>query len=181
MMTAELLARLPDLLDGGDVRLARFDAATDVASLFGVLTPEVWAHIPGGQPVDIEDLRTRMLGKIARTPSCATWLVCLDGAVVGTTSHFGQPEGVESLEIGATYMASSTWGTGLNARVKDLMIAAARESGAKQVLFQTDERNARSAQAILKLGARAGGTRLEEVIRSDGSQRTSLLFELDLR
>ncbi len=180
-MTAELLARLPERLDSGDVQLTRFGAATDVASLFSVLTSEVWSHVPGGQPVDIEELRTRMLGKIARTPSCATWLVSLDGAVVGTTSHFGQADGAQTLEIGATYMAPSTWGTGLNARVKAVMIAAARESGAQQVLFQTDERNARSAQAILKLGARAAGSRLEEVTRADGSRRTSLLLELDLR
>ncbi|WP_094770249.1 GNAT family N-acetyltransferase [Microbacterium gorillae] len=179
-MSAQLLARLPDLLDGGDVQLTRFGEASDVASLFVVLTAEVWTHIPGGEPVDVEDLRARMLGRIAKTPSCVTWLIYLDGALVGTTSHFGQPDGSEALEIGATYMAPSTWATGLNARVKELMIAAARESGAKRVLFRTDERNVRSAHAILKLGARAVGTRREEIIRADGSQRPSLLFELDI-
>lgn len=61
------------------------------------------------------------------------------------------------------------------------MIAAAREGGAKQVLFQTDERNSRSARVTLKLGARAVGTRLEEVTRADGTQQTTLLFELNLR
>lgn len=172
------LDKLPRLIVDHEVRLTRVGSDLDSNELFNTLTSEVWEHVPGGRPVDAAALRALLLSKIERTPSCATWLIYLNGAPVGTTSHFGGSRGSRDLEIGATYMAPSTWGTGLNARVKNLMITAARESGAKRVLFQTDERNVRSARAILKLGATPTGTRLESIIRPDGTQRTSLLFEL---
>ncbi|QIK62615.1 GNAT family N-acetyltransferase [Leucobacter viscericola] len=179
-MSRDLLAGLPETLQDGNVRLQRIDNRFDASALFEVLGENVWEHIPGGRPADPGALKSWMLAKIDRDPSCATWLVFLDGAVVGTTSHFGVAERDSALEIGASYMGQTTWGTGLNARVKTLMINAARVSGAEWVLFQTDERNARSAQAILKLGAQPCGSRVESIVRKDGSRRTSVLFELKL-
>jgi len=180
-MSLDLLRALPEALSEGDAFLTPFAVGDDVDELYAALTRAVWEHVPGGAPADPAELRRRMVARISGNPPlCRTWLIRHAGAVVGTTSHFVLPEEPDALEIGATYMAPSTWGSGLNARIKRLMIEAARNAGATRIVFQTDERNRRSARAIAKLGALPRGTRLEKIIRPDGSVRTSLLFELAL-
>ncbi len=170
---------LPGRLADGDLVLERFTTGTDVSGLWAALPEDVWTHVPGGHPSTPDALRARMVTRICAPDPVVTWVVLFDGQPVGTTSHF-PAEQTDAVEIGATYMAPTVWGTGLNARVKALMVEAAGGIGALAVLFQTDERNARSAAAILKLGAHATGTRLESVVRPDGTRRTSRLFELPL-
>ncbi|MGW8568486.1 GNAT family N-acetyltransferase [Isoptericola sp. NPDC055881] len=179
-MGARLLSNLPAELTDGNLRLDALTPDTPVEPLFAALDERVWEHVPGGRATDSGELRARLVRKLLADPPCRTWLVLLDGEVVGTTSHFADPVDPVVLEIGATYMAPATWGTGLNARVKALMISAAASAGAARLAFQTDERNERSARAIRKLGARPVGSRLEAVLRPDGTPRTSLLFQLDL-
>ena len=180
-MSIDLLGALPHTLSDTDIALAPFIGNEDISELYAALTAPVWEHAPGGAPADAGDLRRRMIARIAGDPPlCRTWLIRLNGAIVGTTSHFVLTDQPDALEIGATYMSPTVWGAGVNARVKRLMIEAARDAGARRIVFQTDERNHRSARAIKKLGALPRGSRVEKIIRPDGSVRTSLLFELAL-
>lgn len=180
-MSTDLLGALPHTLSDTDIALAPFTGNENISELYAALTAPVWEHAPGGAPADAGDLRRRMIARIAGDPPlCRTWLIRLNGAIVGTTSHFVVSDQPDALEIGATYMSPTVWGAGVNARVKRLMIEAARDAGARRIVFQTDERNHRSARAIKKLGALPRGSRVEKIIRPDGSVRTSLLFELAL-
>lgn len=166
-------------LTDGSLVLGRMDAHADFGGLFRALSdPRVWAHIPGGPPTDERELEDRMLRRIA-SDGRISWLIAIDDEPIGTSSFIPNPDDGESIEIGATYLTPSTWGTGVNDRVKRLMIDLAFSSGASWVQFRTDERNARSAAAIAKLGALSTGTRTEDWIRSDGSRRTSRMFRLD--
>lgn len=174
-MTSAVIPNLPDRLDDGDLVVVRYAPGDDVSALYRVLPAPVWEHIPGGEPSDAAGLASSLEGP----DPAATWIVLLDGEPVGTTSHLPNPD-PSVVEIGATFMAPDTWGTGLNRRVKALMVDAARRAGAQWIRFRTDERNGRSAAAIRKLGTTGDGTVLEDIIRADGSQRTSLLFRLDV-
>lgn len=178
-MTSAVIPALPDRLDDGNLVLVRHGLGQDVAELFRVLPAQVWEHIPGGAPEDPAALATSMDARLQAVDPAATWVVLLDGKVVGTTSHLPNDD-PSVVEVGATFMSPETWGTGLNGRVKKLMVDAARQAGAQWIRFRTDERNARSAAAIRKLGAADDGTFPEDIIRPDGSRRTSLLFRLDL-
>lgn len=166
------------LLTDGPLVLERMNAHADFAGLFHALADaRVWAHIPNGLPANEGELAERMRGRITR--GGISWLIALDDEPIGTSSFIPNPDDPESVEIGATYLAPSRWGTGVNSRVKRLMIDVAFSSGASWIQLRTDERNARSAAAIAKLGAVPVGTLQEDWIRPDGSRRTSLMFRLD--
>jgi N-acetyltransferase len=59
------------------------------------------------------------------------------------------------------------------------VLAVIFRHGAEWVQLRTDERNARSAAAICKLGATDLGIRQEDLIRRDGTRRRSQIFRLD--
>ena len=102
------------------------------------------------------------------------------GTVVGTSSYLFDEADPAGVEIGATLLAPPVWGTGVNTAAKTLMIDAAFGAGARWVQLRTDERNGRSAAAILKLpGAEEVASRREpQIVRVDGTIRTSRVFRI---
>ena len=69
-------------------------------------------------------------------------------------------------------------GTGLNARVKDLMIQRAIDSGFRRIEFRVDARNQRSQAAMAKLGAVREGVIRAERITWTGHVRDTILFSI---
>lgn len=101
-----------------------------------------------------------------------------DAALVGMSAYIGiEPErGV--LEIGNTYYLPELRGTGLNRRVKDLMIGRAIDRGFRRIEFRVDARNARSQAAMAKLGAVREGVIRAERITWTGHVRDTVLFSI---
>ncbi|CAM3527394.1 GNAT family N-acetyltransferase [Tsukamurella ocularis] len=153
-------------------------AVEDAEELCAALAHEqVWAHIPGPQPRTPTELLAIFAGDAATRQ---VLVVRAHGGVVGTSSYFLDPTDPQGVEIGATLYTPSEWGSGVNTVVKAAMLGAAFDAGAQWVQFRTDERNGRSAAAILKLpGAVERSPLLEpDKIRKDGSVRTSRLFRI---
>ena len=69
-------------------------------------------------------------------------------------------------------------GTGLNARVKDLMIERAIDAGCRRIEFRVDARNLRSQAAMAKLGAVREGVIRAERITWTGHVRDTILFSI---
>lgn len=111
-----------------------------------------------------------------------------DGRAVGSTS-FLEPRalagatGPFAVEIGATWLAASAMGTGINTEAKLLLLGHAFTTfDVQRVDLKTDARNARSRRAILGLGAT-----FEGVLRNwspsrapgeDGSLRDSAMYSV---
>ena len=105
--------------------------------------------------------------------------VLFDGAeLAGMSSYLGIDEGREVLEIGGTYYRPHLRGTGLNRRIKDMMIARAFECGIRRVEFRVDLRNARSQAAMKKLGAVREGVLRADRITWTGHVRDTVLFAI---
>ncbi|TWS22976.1 GNAT family N-acetyltransferase [Tsukamurella sputi] len=167
---------VPAVPSSGVEVTAFFIAISD--ELFAALDHEqVWAHIPGPQPTS----PTALVSKLSGDSTIRQVLVIrAHGRAIGTTSYYLDPLAPQGVEIGATLFTPNAWGSGVNAVVKSAMIDASFEAGAQWVQFRTDERNGRSAAAILKLpGAVELSPRLEpEKIRKDGTVRTSRMFRI---
>ncbi|MCL7458316.1 GNAT family protein [Micromonospora echinofusca] len=162
----------------GDVVLRPYNAERDFPNLFRVLDdPIVWLHIPGGAPDSAATLATRFARRLADGLR-STWVIEVAGDVVGTRSFLLDPDDDAGVEIGSTYLSPRLWGSGVNRRTKQLMASAAFDDGAASVQFRTDERNLRSAAAILKLGAVELPAREDRWIRTDGTRRVSRFFRL---
>lgn len=173
-------------LVGSSVRLTRLDVAADVEELFAVLDhPEVWANLPV-DPGSVDDYAAFLRGLEARDGWHA-WTVRLErptggfdaGTIVGTTSYLNAEPSVASVEIGATAYAPAVWGTVVNPECKLLLLGHAFDVlGAGRVQIKTDVRNARSQQAIARLGAQFEGVLRRHFRRSDGTVRDTVMFSV---
>lgn len=97
------------------------------------------------------------------------------GVLVGMTGYLAVDAASAALEIGGTYLAKAARGTGLNGRIKRLMIDHAIACGFHRIAFRIDARNARSQAAVAKLGAIHEGTlRRERTIWTGHSRDTAI-------
>jgi len=83
-----------------------------------------------------------------------------------------------ALEIGNTYYVPAVRGTGLNRRVKDLMMRRAIGCGFRRIEFRVDARNARSQAAMAKLGATREGVLRADRVTWTGHVRDTVLFSI---
>jgi len=114
------------------------------------------------------------------------------GAVVGTTrfmeiEHWRWPgpppapvpEGPDAVEIGFTWYAERVQRTALNTEAKLLLCTHAFEHWkVRRVTWKTDERNARSRAAILRLGARFDGVLRANRPGADNEVRSTAFFSM---
>jgi RimJ/RimL family protein N-acetyltransferase len=88
----------------------------------------------------------------------------------------GVPDGVE---IGATWLEPAAQRTGINTEAKLLMLTHAFETWrVHRVSFLTDARNARSREAILRLGARFDGVMRAARVAADGVVRDTAAYSI---
>lgn len=90
-----------------------------------------------------------MINDAARVP----FALFAGGVLIGMSGYLNIDADSDGLEIGGTYLARATRGTGLNARFKRLFIDHALACGFQRIEFRVDARNERSQAAVLKLGA----------------------------
>jgi RimJ/RimL family protein N-acetyltransferase len=173
------------VLRGRCVELAQADPARDAAELFAALDYDaVWQHV-AGRPKDVagyvEILEQAQGG--GRLP----WVVRLTvdhaglnaGAVVGTSSYLEVSARDARLEIGFTAYTPAVWAGVVNPETKLLLLGYAFETlNAGRVQLKTDVRNARSQQAIARLGAQYEGILRRYQRRADDTVRDTVLFSM---
>jgi RimJ/RimL family protein N-acetyltransferase len=105
--------------------------------------------------------------------------VLFDGDVLaGMSSYLGIDDARQTLEIGGTYYRPHLRGSGLNRRIKDMMIARAFDCGFRRIEFRVDMRNGRSQAAMKKLGAVREGVLRADRITWTGHVRDTALFAI---
>ncbi|MDB4941942.1 MAG: putative acetyltransferase [Labilithrix sp.] len=114
------------------------------------------------------------------------------GDVVGTTRYMAiehwswpgeppppVPTGPDVVEIGATWYAERVQRTAVNTEAKLLLCIHAFEHWkVRKVVWKTDERNARSRAAILRLGARFDGVLRAHRPSSDNLVRNTAFYSM---
>jgi RimJ/RimL family protein N-acetyltransferase len=113
----------------------------------------------------------------SRADACAFTLL-LDGGVAGMSAYLGIDGERMVLEIGNTYYRPALRGSGLNERVKALMLARAFDCGIRRVEFRVDARNARSQAAMAKIGGVREGLLRADRITWTGHVRDTVLFSV---
>src|SRR5215203_1396438 len=105
--------------------------------------------------------------------------VLFDGdELAGMSSFITIDESRQTLEIGATYYRPPLRGSGLNRRVKDMMLRRAFDCGIRRVELRVDRRNLRSQAAVKKLGAVREGLLRGHSITWTGHIRDTVLFAI---
>lgn len=101
------------------------------------------------------------------------------GVLVGSTRFWKVDPLNRKVEIGHTWIGQSRQGGFVNPAVKYLMLRYAFETmDLVRVQFQTDENNAHSRNALLKLGAKEEGIIRNERIMPSGRKRNSARYSI---
>lgn len=100
------------------------------------------------------------------------------GKLVGMSGYIITAIDKQTVEIGNSYIPPSARGTGLNGRLKRLMIDHAFAVGIRRIELRADDRNGRSKAAITKIGATFEGKLRQERITWTGFVRDTCVYSI---
>jgi RimJ/RimL family protein N-acetyltransferase len=115
---------------------------------------------------------------IRSRPNWRCFSILVGGEPAGMSCFIGIDPDRAVLEIGNTYYVPRLRGTGLNRRVKDLMLGRAFGCGFRRVEFRVDARNGRSQAAMAKIGGVREGVIRQDRITWTGHVRDTVLFSI---
>jgi RimJ/RimL family protein N-acetyltransferase len=170
------------VLEGERVRLEPLDARHVPGLLEAAADPATWTWLVGR--LDDQAALRAWLDDALRARDAGTEMpfATLDaktGRVVGSTRYLAIVPAHRRLEIGWTWLAPATWGTGINVEAKLLLLTHAfDELGAMRVELKTDARNERSRAAIVALGAQFEGIFRKHMRMPDGRIRDSAWYAI---
>lgn len=172
----------PPTLTGPRVRLRPLEAADAPALVAAAADGELWnlpfTVVPSAATVDAWIAGALAGRREGHVLPFATELVAT-GQVIGSTRFWKIDPRHRKLEIGSTWIAASWQKSFVNTEAKWLMLRHAfDELRCVRVQFTTDEINATSRAAILRLGARQEGVVRNERIMPDGRKRNSVRFSI---
>ncbi|MCI4588891.1 GNAT family N-acetyltransferase [Sphingobium sp. BYY-5] len=111
-------------------------------------------------------------------PDRCPFLILADGEPVGMSGYLHLNPADNWLELGGTYMTPAERGTGLNGRIKPLLIARALDCGFTRIEFRIDQRNIRSQRAVEKLGAVREGVLRKQRVTWTGHVRDTVIYSI---
>lgn len=101
------------------------------------------------------------------------------GRIIGMTTYCNIDPATPRVEIGYTWNAASSHGTGTNADCKLLLLGHAFETlGCPAVEFRTHWLNHQSREAIARLGAKQDGVLRSHTRTKDGVLRDTVVFSI---
>ena len=107
------------------------------------------------------------------------FVIEVEGRLVGSTRYGDLRPADSGVEIGWTWLHPRHHGSGVNRRMKRLLLAHAFERmGMERVQLKTDIRNRRSQAAIAALGATREGVLRAHMRRPDGSMRDTVMYSV---
>lgn len=148
----------------------------------GALDPEIWRYTTSALRTtqDVADYVARATDD-RRTGRRYSLAVCIKPGrtIVGSSSFGNLSLGDGRLELGWTWLTAAHQGTGVNSRVKYLMLRYCFEQlKAHRVEFKTDAANLRSCAALKKIGARPEGILRAHTLMHDGRYRDTAYFSI---
>lgn len=163
-------------LADGDLRLVKLaEAHREALRAACAADADIWPiYSSSFDPDHFDASFTTLIGHASRMP-----YAIMDGdRLVGMTAWLRPDWSAQTIEVGNSYIHPDARGTGLNGRVKRLMIGHGFASGIRRIEFRIDERNKRSQAAVAKLGCTKEGVLRSERITWTGYLRDTGLWSL---
>lgn len=142
----------------------------------------IWTYLPGHMD-NLEDMSRLVTDALdARQQGEELPFVVYDKEtqkIVGMTRLLNISVPNRSVEIGYTWYSASVWRTRVNTESKYLLLKYCfEELRTVRVQLKTDRRNAKSNQAITRIGAKLEGVLRKERILQDGYIRDSVYYSI---
>ena len=143
--------------------------------------PSIWRFLSGAPFLKIQDaeawLRKALDGQASAGDVPFAVIDKKSGKVAGTTRYVDVRRVHRGIEIGSTWYGQPFRRTPVSTEAKFLLLGHTFEQlDALRVQFQTDSRNARSQQAIERLGASREGVLRQHRLCSDGYVRDCVIY-----
>ncbi|WP_414900818.1 GNAT family N-acetyltransferase [Sphingomonas flavalba] len=137
--------------------------------------PDIWAiYSLSYGPAHFDASFTALIAN----PRYAAFAILSDARLVGMTAYIAPDPARGVIEIGMSYIVPAVRGTGLNRRLKRLMIGHAFACGYRRVEFRVDVRNARSQAAVARVGGVREGVMRQDRVTWTGHVRDTALFAI---
>lgn len=168
------MSALEAVLEDGDLSLVPF-RAEHAGPLYAACArdADLWEIYPVNM---LEGDAEALLKSFHGEQGWVRFAVLVDGSVVGTTNFIKPDAANGTVMIGGTYIEPSVRGTGVNRRMKRLMIDHAIACGFWRIEFTVDTRNTRSMAAMDKLGAVREGILRKNRVTWTGYVRDTALY-----
>jgi Acetyltransferases, including N-acetylases of ribosomal proteins len=112
-------------------------------------------------------------------PAQIAFVIEVGGELAGSTRYGDIRPAHSGLEIGWTWLTPEHWRTGVNRRMKRLLLTHAfEEMDMERVQIKTDILNTRSQRAIERLGAVKEGVLRSHMRRADGTMRDTVMYSV---
>ncbi len=164
-----------DLADG-TLRLVRLvEAHRDELRAACALDADIWPiYATSFDPDHFDASFSALIGNDVRMP-----YAIFDGdRLIGMTAWLRPDWSAQTAEVGNSYIVPDVRGSGINRRIKRLMLDHGFSVGLRRVEFRIDERNKRSQAAVAKLGGTKEGTLRAERIIWTGHRRDTALWSI---
>lgn len=169
-------------LIGPRIKLRPLLASDGPALVQAATDGELWnlpfTIVPSAETVD-SYIRTALEGRADGTAIPFVTELIEPKRIIGSTRFWQIDWEHRKLEIGWTWLSAAWQRTFVNTETKFLMLCFAFERlNCVRVQFMTDERNEKSREAILRLGAKQEGIVRHDFIMPDGRRRNSIQFSI---
>lgn len=163
-------------IDGDGLRLEQLgDHHREGLRVACAADTEIWAIYPSKL---IGDSFDPAFDAIVSNPARNPFVLIVEDQIIGMSGFLNIAQDRQTLEIGGTYMQPDQRGTGLNGRIKQLLIGRAFAAGIRRIEFRIDLRNTRSIAAVEKIGAVREGVLRQERITWSGHVRDTALYSI---
>ena len=171
-----MLDRLYVDLADGDLKLVRLSAAhREALRAVCAADADIWTiYSSSFGPDHFDTSFAALIGGGGRMP----YAILGGDRLVGMTAWLRPDVSAQTVEVGNSFIDPAVRGTGLNGRVKRLMLDHAFAVGVRRIEFRIDERNGRSQAAVAKLGCTKEGVLRSERITWTGHVRDTGLWSL---
>ena len=173
---------VPVVLEGQFVRLEPLERRHEPNLIAIAGDDEIWRYFSSyvGTPDDMHGWIATLLDKAARgTDAPFVTIERATGTVVGATRVMDIQYENDTVEIGGTWLGRAWWRTALNSESKYLLLRHLFDTiGCRRVSLKTDLLNARSQQAIERLGATREGVLRKHMIVQGGRSRDTVYYSI---
>jgi RimJ/RimL family protein N-acetyltransferase len=151
----------------------------DIPALYEAARPEeVWRLLrtPFGRT---EADMAEWVNAALKSTDSEAYVIVHEEEVVGSTRFYGISEENRSAAIGHTFHHPKVWRSSVNTSAKiALLDHAFNDREWNRIQFDVDERNQRSQNAVLRLGAQKEGILRRNLINWDGYIRNTVVFSI---
>lgn len=190
-----VIERSDIVLAGKHVRLEPLDNrhAEGLVAASADADPDLyrWSFVPVGEDAVRTYIETALRWRNEGNAYPFATVRASDGTVIGSTrffdiEHWGWPDGFDNAgrpfdacEIGYTWLSPGAIRTAANTEAKLLLLTHAFETwNLWRVVFHTDERNQRSRNALVRIGATFEGISRAYRVATDVTPRNSARFSI---